>query len=63
MAVKVRQNANRILQLRRVGVKIKDKAGIGSVSDSMKELQLRGIHEIVGVIGLRCCGPMKFRWE
>ena len=53
MAVKVRQNADRILQFRRVGVKIKNKAGLGSVSDSMKELQLRGIHEIVGVIGLR----------
>ena len=53
MAVKVRQNGDRILQLRRVGVNIKDKADLGSVSDSMKELQLRGIHEIVGVIGLR----------
>ena len=63
MAVKVRQNADRILQLRRVGVKIKDKASLGSVSDSMKELQLRGIHEIVGVIGLRWCGLRKFRWE
>ena len=53
MALKVRQNADRILQFRRVGVKIKDEAGLGSVYDSMKELQLRGIHEIVGVIGLR----------
>ena len=53
MAVKVRHNGDRILQLRRVGVNIKDKAGLGSVSDSMEELQLRGIHEIVGVIGLR----------
>ena len=41
MAVKVRQNANRILQFKRVGVKMKDKASLGSVSDSMKELQLR----------------------
>ena len=41
MAVKVRHNADRILHFRRVGVKIKDKAGLRSVSDSMKELQLR----------------------
>ena len=53
MTVKLRQNADRILQFRRVGVKMKDKAILGSVSDSMKELQLRGIHEIIGVIGLR----------
>ena len=53
MVVKVRQNEDRILQFMRVGVKIKDKADLGSVSDSMKELKLIGIHEIVGVIGLR----------
>ena len=38
MAVKVRQNADRILQFRRVGVKIKDKVSLGSFFDSMKEL-------------------------
>ena len=41
MVVKVIQNTDRILQFRRVGVKIKDKAGLRSVSDSLKELQLR----------------------
>ena len=41
MAVKVRHNADRIFQFRRVGVKIKDKADLVSVCDSMKELQLR----------------------
>ena len=41
MAVKVRHNADRILQFKRVGVKMKYKADLGSISDSMKELQLR----------------------
>ena len=41
MAVKVRQNADKILQFRRVGVKMKDKAYLGSIYDYVKELQLR----------------------